>query len=215
MSFPGQVLYFIKLLYSERSAVKANRRFGCGRRLRRTTNAQILARRERIFVTAKTQFHGAHRGNRDAEEHRRTRILLEPQGRRVDYTSFCCRLCLSLPGQTRRLNRSHRMDRPQPGAPARGGSGKDHPAPRGALREQQKFVQSTRVFPCPKSLCFLGALCASAVCFFFGCGCAAPRNSWRCFLFKLSVYALRFYLAAVAGCAVKFQEAPSLRAMRS
>jgi len=133
-----------------------------GRRIR-TTNAQILARRERIIFTAKTQFHGAHRGNRDGEEHRRTRILLEPQGRRVDCTSFCCRLCLSLPGQARRLNRSHRMDRPQPGALARGGSGKDRPASRGALRGQQKLVQSTRVFACPKSLCFLCVLRASAV----------------------------------------------------
>jgi len=34
-----------------------------------------------------------------------------------------------------------------------------------AVRGQQKLVPSTRVFPCPKSLCFLGALCAAAVCF--------------------------------------------------
>jgi len=109
----------------------------------------------------------------------RTRILPEPQGRRVDGTSFCCCLCLSLPGQTRLLNPSHRMVRPQQGAPARGGSGKDGPAQRGALRGQEMLVQSTGVVPCPRSLCFLGALCAAAVCFFFDCGYAAPGNSWQ------------------------------------
>jgi len=56
------------------------------------------------------------------------------------------------------------------------------PAQRGILRGQPKLVQSTRVFPYPKSLCFLCALWASAVCFFFGCGCAAPGNSWPSFL---------------------------------
>jgi len=135
------------------------------------------------FFTAKTQFHGAHRGNQDAEERRRTRTLPAPQGRRVDGTSFCCCLCLSLPGQTRLLNPSHRMVRPQQGALARGGSSKDRPAPRGALRVQHKLVQSIRVFPCPKSLCFPCALCAAAVCFFFGCGYTAPGNPWLLFSF--------------------------------
>jgi len=54
-----------------------------------------------------------------------------------------------------------------------------------AAEGQQKLVPSTRVFPCPKSLRFLGALCASAVCFFCGCGYAAPGNSWLSFLVLL------------------------------
>jgi len=103
-----------------------------------TTNDQILARWERIFSPPRPSF-TERTEEIGMRKNRRTRILLDPQGRRVDGTSFCY---------------------PRRGAPF-GGS--------------KSWCNPPAFFRVP-NLC---TLCAAAVCFFFGCGYAAPGKSMR------------------------------------